>query len=414
MNSVNGTMVMMNSRMQKMPKFEALTTHRMIWRMFVAIALLLASISFAFAGPREQAQRIHDRLAGVPAEPGVLDDMTNAIQADANNGPLVAAHMAMDNASFYTVTLKNLAAPWTNRDQDPFVPLNDYITTVIGLVKDDEPFDQILYDDVLYVGSGVSPAPSASSNAHYEALEQRMQAPNFDPTTEIVRTTQSSVYPVPATATAGAMTTRAAAESFFIAGTNRAMFRFTLMNHMCMDLEQVHDVSIVPDRIRQDVSRSPGGDSRVFLNNCIGCHAGMDPMAQAFAYYNFDDVSASIEYTAGSVQPKYFNNEETFADGFVTPDDAWENYWREGQNALIGWNPGLPGSGNGAKSMGMELAGSQAFAQCQVEKVFQAVCLRAPGDDADRLQVGSMAVDFGATFDLRQVFAESAKYCMGN
>ena len=66
------------------------------------------------------------------------------------------------------------------------------------------------------------------------------------------------------------------------------MFRFTLMNHMCMDMEQVHDTSIAPDRIRQDVSRSPGGDSRVFLNNCIGCHAGMDPLAQAFAYYNFD------------------------------------------------------------------------------------------------------------------------------
>lgn len=413
MDSVNGTMVMMNSRMQKMPTFEALNTHRAIWRMFVAIALLLASMSLAFAGPREQAQRIHDRLAGVPAAPGVLDQMTQEIQNDAVNGPIAAANIAMTNASFYTVTLKNLAAPWTNRDQNPFVPLNDYITTVIGLVKDNEPFDQILYDDVLYVGSGVSPAPSASSNAHYEALEQRMQAPNFNPLTEIVRTTQSSVYPVPAPATAGAMTTRAAAEAFFIAGTNRAMFRFTLMNHMCMDLEQVHDVSIVPDRIRQDVSRSPGGDSRVFLNNCIGCHAGMDPMAQAFAYYNFDDVSGSIEYTSGSVQPKYFNNEETFADGFVTPDDAWENYWREGQNALIGWSSGLPGSGNGAKELGMELAGSQAFAQCQVEKVFQSVCLRDPGDAADRAQVSAMAGTFGATFDLRQVFASSAKYCMG-
>ena len=107
------------------------------------------------------------------------------------------------------------------------------------------------------------------------------------------QTTQTAVYGTPAAATAGAITTRAAAEAFFIAGTNRAMFRFTLMNHMCMDMEQVHDTSIAPDRIRQDVSRSPGGDSRVFLNNCIGCHAGMDPLAQAFAYYNFDETSGS-------------------------------------------------------------------------------------------------------------------------
>ena len=115
-----------------------------------------------------------------------------------------------------------------------------------------------------------------------------MKRPGFNPQTQIVSTTQSGVIRVAGAATAGAMTTRAASEAFFVAGTNRAMFRFTLINHMCMDMEQVHDTSVIPDRIRQDVSRSPGGDSRVFLNNCIGCHAGMDPLAQAFAYYNFN------------------------------------------------------------------------------------------------------------------------------
>jgi hypothetical protein len=210
------------------------------------------------------------------------------------------------------------------------------------------------------------------------------------------------------------MTTRAAAEAFFIAGTNRAMFRFTLMNHMCMDLEQVHDTSIVPDRIRQDVSRSPGGDSRVFLNNCIGCHAGMDPLAQAFAYYDYDDVAGRMNYTPSAVVPKYFNNEATFEDGFVTPDDSWDNYWREGQNALIGWDGNLPGSGAGAKSLGQELAGTDAFAQCQVEKVFKNVCLRDPVDVTDRTAVGTMVGNFRVGYDLKQVFAESAAYCMGN
>jgi hypothetical protein len=393
-----------------MPTLETLTSHRVIWRVFVATALLLA-VSLALAGPREQAQRIHDRLTGVPPTAAILAEMEGEVLGD----PIDAAMTAMENPNFYTVTLKNFAAPWTNRDQSPFEPLNDYITLVIGLVKDDESFDQILSGDVLYMGQGVSPAPSASSNAHYEALERRMLQPGFNPETEIVRTTQSGIYGLPQAATAGAMTTRAAAEAFFIAGTNRAMFRFTLMNHMCMDLEQVHDTSIVPDRIRQDVSRSPGGDSRVFLNNCIGCHAGMDPLAQAFAYYTFDDVSGSIQYTAGAVQPKYFNNDETFADGFVTPDDSWSNYWREGRNALIGWNSSLPGSGNGAKSLGQELAGTQAFAHCQVKKVFNSVCLRDPVDASDRNQIADMTSTFVNTnYNLKRVFAESAVYCMGN
>jgi len=374
-------------------------------------AATIGAASAALAGPREQAQRIHDRLTGVPPSDAVLNQMATHI---ANGNPLEAALLATHDRHFYTVTLKNFAAPWTNRDQSPFVPLNDYTALVIGLVKDDESFDQILYADALYVGAGVTPPPAANSNAHYEALERRMLDPSFNPETGLTRTTQSSVYPLPPDATAGAMTTRAAAEAFFIAGTNRAMFRFTLINHMCMDLEQVQDTSIVPDRIRQDVSRSPGGDSRVFNNSCIGCHAGMDPLAQAFAYYDFDPDTGSIEYTAGVVQPKYFNNAETFPDGFVTPDDSWDNYWREGRNALLGWSPVLPGSGKGAKTMGQELAASDAFAQCQVEKVFQAVCLRPPVDATDRQQIDTMTASFKTGYNLRNVFAQSAVYCMGD
>ena len=354
---------------------------------------------------------MHDRLAGVPPTDAILTQMTNQISS---NNAIGAAMTAMDNPGFAAITLKNFAAPWTNRDQSVFVPLNDYITMVIGMVINDVPFDQILSGDVLYVQSGQS-LPTRDSNAHYASLENRMNAPDFDPMNELVQTTQSAAYGLPAQATAGAMTSRAASEAFFIAGTNRAMFRFTLMNHMCMDLEQVHDTSIIPDRIRQDVSRSPGGDSRVFMNNCIGCHAGMDPLAQAFAYYNFNETTGAMEYTDGNVQPKYFNGEDTFADGFVTPNDSWSNYWREGQNALLGWNPALPGSGAGAKSLGQELAGSQAFAQCQVEKVFESVCLRAPVDQPDRDQVDTMTTGFVSnSYNLKQVFAESAVYCMGN
>lgn len=385
-------------------------SHKAAWKLFVGVALLLAGLSVALAGPRERAKAIHDRLTGVPATDADITAMAG-LMGNPVDAALYAVESGENSRYFATVTLKNFAAPWTNRDESAFVPLNDYTTLVIGTVINDQPFDEILYADRLYVQAGATP-PTASSNAHYVALENDMLDPTFNPMTDLVATTQSSIYPmIPTDAAAGVMTTRAASEAFFVAGTNRAMFRFTLMNHMCMDLEQVHDTSIVPDRIRQDVSRSPGADSRVFLNNCIGCHAGMDPMAQAFAYYNFNEDSETIEYTEGVVQPKYFNNEETFADGFVTPDNSWSNYWREGQNALIGWSDSLPGSGQGAQSLGRELAASEAFASCQVEKVFNAVCLRAPGDSDDRLFVDSLASTFMNGYDLKQVFAESAAYC---
>jgi hypothetical protein len=359
---------------------------------------------------RRQAKRIHDRIAGVPPSASVLDDMEADILA---GNPASAALTAMDNNAFYNVTLKNLVTPWTNRDQTVFAPLNDYTATVIGMVRDNVPFTEALSADIVYVADpslGLTPY-SATDNLHYQQLEDG----NYSLRDSLVATTQSAVSGLPPDATAGVITSRAAAEAFFVAGTNRAMFRYTLMNHLCNDLEQVKDVTRSPDRIRQDVSRSPGGDSRIFLNSCIGCHSGMDPMAQAFAYYNFNEGSGRIEYTSGVVQPKYFINGETFSPGYVTPDDHWNNYWRAGQNALLGWDGTLPGSGRGAKSLGVELAGSEAFARCQVTKVFRTVCLREPGDTDDRDQIDDMTVNFTAdNYNMKTAFADAAVYCKGD
>ena len=161
--TLNGTTAMIN-RMHIAP-FALLGSHSSLWRLFVALALLLCGASIALAGPREQAARIHDRLAGVPADDATITAMVTA------GLPAGAADIAMDNPNFYAVTLKNFAAPWTNRDQSAFVPLNDYVTLVMGMVRDNVPFNQILSANMLYMAPGVSPPPSASSNAHFEALE---------------------------------------------------------------------------------------------------------------------------------------------------------------------------------------------------------------------------------------------------
>ena len=388
-----------------------------LWRAVLVGLLTISLAAPAYAGYREQAKRIHDRLAGVPPTEQVLDDMENALDpaltcraglttACTASG---AADIAMQNVNFYNVTLKNFAAPWTNRDQSVFVPLNDYIATVIGMIRDDVPFNTLLSEDIIYHGrNGV---PSATDNAHYEQLERS----NANLRDDLVRAQQSAFINIPSEATAGVMTSRAAAEAFFIAGTNRAMFRFTLLNHMCNDLEQVHDVNLPTDKIRQDVSRSPGGDSRLFLNNCVGCHTGMDPMAQAFAYYNFNEGTTELDYSAPIVQAKYFNNDLNFPQGFVTPDDSWENRWREGQNRYLGFDPTLDGYGTGAKSLGEELGNSRAFAACQVKKVFRAVCLRDAEDDVDNTKIDAITDDFMqvSNYSMKKVFADTADYCKG-
>ena len=390
------------------------------------VVAALSRVSHSYAGPREQAKRIHDRLTGVPPSSQVLDQMESLISEGLVSE---AADIAMQDAAFYSVTLKNWITPWTNEDADVFAPLNDYTATIIGITRDEIDFRQILSGDILYIANATAgvPAYSTTNNAHYQALDDQ----SADLKDVLQGTTQSSVMGIPAAATAGIMTTRAAAKSFFKDGTNRAMFRFTLINHLCTDLEGVKDTSRSPDRIRQDVSRSPGGDSRIFNNSCVGCHSGMDPLAQAFAYYNYeyniendpDGEQGALQYnqsgqidadTGTRVQGKYHINGNNFPYGFITNNDDWNNYWRQGLNKNLGWDESLPASGSGAKSMGQELANSQQFATCQVTKVFKNICLRSPQDAADRAQISSITNTFTSTgYNIKQVFADSADYCKG-
>lgn len=380
--------------------------------MAVAFSLALLGAGSALAGPAERAQakRMHDRLAGVPPSEAVLDQMEALI---VSGQATQAARIAMQARTFYTTTLKNFVTPWTNRDQTVFAPLNDYTATVIGMVRDDVDYRQVLSGDILYVGGSGLPAYSPTNNNLYQQMED--QDVDLSSSSVLVASTQSAHTGLPAPATAGVITTRAAAQAFFVAGTNRAMFRFTMMNHMCKDMEQVHDVNLPPDRIRQDVSRSPGGDSRLFLNGCIGCHNGMDPLTQAFAFYNYNETSGAMEYTAGQVQPKFLINQDNFKPGYVTKDDGWNNYWRSGANTILGWDSSLPGSGAGAKSMGTEIAHSDQFARCAVEKVFKTVCLHPAANAADRNKVNDIINVFrGGGYKMKDVFAETAAYCKGN
>jgi len=157
----------------------------------------------------------------------------------------------------------------------------------------------------------------------------------------------------------------------------------------------------------------------------------MDPMAQAFAYYDytFDQASdpdgnagqlvynrvGAIDAITGTrVVSKYHHNASNFPYGYITLNDDWANYWRAGRNENVGWSGNLPGRGSGAKTMGAELANSKAFASCQVTKVFRNVCLRDPVDVADRGEIQLLTQTFTSNnYNLKRTFASAASYCRG-
>lgn len=396
-----------------------------------------------------QAKRIHERLTGVPPTQADLDAMAALI---GTSGAVAAAEYAVNTSTrrseFYTTRLKNFFVQYTNLDDSPLPPLNDAAATMIGMVRDGVPFDRALYGDILYVPSTEYGGYSNSSNTSYQAMEQAHA--DLSSNANLVASTQTANSPVTGTGEkfAGVTTTRAWGQAYYSAGTNRRVWRGVSMKFMCRDLEQVKDITGVPDRIRQDVSRSPGGDSSIFLNSCIGCHTGMDPLTGAYAYYEWANADANdptvghlaynstITHTPQADPPvlhKYLINANSFPEGYITRDDSWENYWRVGKNADLGWgmntlsapreggqppnvtdtnNGGNYNSGNGPVSLGQEVASSEAFAVCQVERVYKHVCLQDP-ISAHQAALVAIKNTFANGFNMKQVFVETAALCMG-
>jgi len=64
--------------------------------------------------------------------------------------------------------------------------------------------------------------------------------------------------------------------------------------------------------------------------------------------------------------------------------------------------------------MGAEIAGSRTFSLCKVEQVFEHVCFRPPGDPQDRQAVSDIADIFEQDYSMKEVFAQTAIYCMDN
>jgi len=182
-------------------------------------ALCVLSAASSEAGPREQAKRIYDRLTGTPPPAATLDALEAKVAA---GDALGAANQAMTSPAFYNTTVRELATPWTNRDRSVYADLNDSTATVIGVVRDDVPFDQVLSGDIVYTGStAATTVPySQTDNAHY--LDLQSKRVDLSNPANLVRTTQSSLpgAVLGANDTAGVMTTRGFAEAFLVAGTN--------------------------------------------------------------------------------------------------------------------------------------------------------------------------------------------------
>jgi len=279
------------------------------------------------------------------------------------------------------------------------------------------PYGDIRYDD----------------NIHYRNLETRVG--NWPE--RLQANTQSSVYgmvnysdKVDTEDIMGVITSRQMARANFLAGTNRRGFSNTMRAFYCRELNQLQDASAPDVRVRRDIDRAPGGDHSVFENTCRSCHAGMDGMTGAFAFFNFDANSnegvlrynkngldgqpTEQDYAAGVNQKKQWRQNNMFPAGHLIKNNTWFNFWSTGgPNVALGWR--LPPSGQsltegtGAHALGEVLANAEAFSDCMADRAFERVCLREP-TPLESLLVKQLARNFESGFDDLTEFGANTEY----
>ena len=374
------------------------------------------SILFCLAATAGQPERrkawvIHNRVAGVPPTRAVLLQMEQALNA---NNTDQAVEMAMNHPNFTNLVLKNWFKPWSNQAQSMSTPLNDFVATAVGMIRDNRPFDEILYGDHIYFAPPENLAANnitnvaafaRNNNDHYRDLENR----SLNWVAPLQYVNQSQLTSI--TDTAGAITTRAFGEAYFQAGTNRRMTRFVFMNFLCRDFEQLHDTTIPDFRVRRDVERNPGDDSRTYKNKCVGCHAGQDGLGGAWAYFDF--TNGQTQHTPQQVRGKMNQNGQFYPAGYITADDSWINLWNQGQNANLGWDPTIPNTGNGARSLGRMLAKTRAFGECMVSRSWELMCNRKFKSDEQDIKKELTDRFMGQQrYNMRQLFASTLNECV--
>ncbi len=155
----------------------------------------------------------------------------------------------------------------------------------------------------------------------------------------------------------------------------------------------------------------------LFLNSCIGCHSGMDPMAGAFAYYNYDENSNQLVYDDTAVHSKYFNNDLNFPQGYITTDDSWQNRWREGPERVSRLRPGRVlavrqwRQGHSAWS----LPAARHLLPARFAKCFARSACATPKPWVIGMRSSAIMNTFfvGGGYSMKHVFADSAVHCMG-
>jgi hypothetical protein len=128
----------------------------------------------AHADSQTQARKLYMSLTGVTPSASELSIISQKIAAGKSTEvakDIIDSKNGIDSrGNFYKVTVKNFSAPWSNVDYTTMYPLTDLTATVVGWVRDEKPFNNILFADSVYVANGMKMAGAPNSTSTTNSL----------------------------------------------------------------------------------------------------------------------------------------------------------------------------------------------------------------------------------------------------
>jgi hypothetical protein len=399
---------------------------KLYYRIFIsALACLIGTSAYAETSQKsiDLARKLYFRLTGSASTPKIREEMASYIEAGDYEK---AAHLATQGPGFINNTIRQFSSAIHNRNQNPRA--NNYSESMLYFMlvaREDRPFDEVLKGKDFPQINIPAGANCPSGNRLACAEEGKYDLSNKD---ILVSSTNNRVVGsnVPANEAAGIFTMQGFGNAAYDMGTNRRAIQQTFNQLWCLANENMKSDVAVLDYIGRDVPRSSDGDqgsSGVFEKECRKCHSVMDGLKGAFAYMDANG-SASISYSANTVNPKYARGREAYPDGFETRDDSWVvTFDRDpGMIAKLGWPSSVVG-GKGVSTFGAAVAQTDRFYTCMVEKVIDTVCPQDPNarDTGKNFilhptkVVPQIASDFKKSKNIRSVFEKVAARpeCLG-
>lgn len=352
-------------------------------------------------GAESYGRALYFRLTGQPLSRHQADFARWEALIAQKDWPTLASR-ATDESSFLNVTVLQWANLYYSAGKSAHLPFDDALATLVGTVKDNRDARLLLSGDYLYAPiAPIGPNPTLRDNTVYSIVEQR--GLSLKNTLRLI----SPQWPIDGyQGSAGLFTTRSFSGQNYNDGTNRRAVKAAMETFLCRPIDTWRVPNLTLVRIHRDVDRAPGGDARVFQQECRTCHATLDSFVGAFSHLDF--IGTSFATTSG-IRPKYLQHPEVYPEGYVTSDDSWINplaTTSDSSGASFGWRGAT--SGQGIRAFGQMLSQSQEYSRCLAKRVYSTVCLKEK--ELTDPVIEKLASDLESTdqYRLKDFFARTA------